>query len=488
MTPDQILCIPTIDTDIFFDTQQPRDIDFLVYFGKHPPVRGYPKKSIILRDRPKRQEDLGHLLRRCKKLINYDNFTILTFEATLCGCPVVLIPDQSKQKESLENNEFGLFGVAWGESKEEFKKAQATLNRAKQVSKDLEEKAQQQLRHFIQVTQARAAERTTLALQKTQGLISIVILNYNGQDLLQQYLPSILQNRQIHNPVEVIVVDNHSNDQSVEIIKKQFPEIKLIVNPQNLGFARGINAGAQAARGDLILFLNNDVEVTPGYLKPLLEHFRDPDIFGVSPKVIRPTQGNLVESLILGDFRGGIVNARFAETQNLTHLGSPQEVFSVCGAAFMVDRNKFMEIGGMDPVFTPFYYEETDLSYRALLHRWKIIYEPSSTVYHMHNQSIGKNYSRNYAAWSYRKNQYLCVWKNIRDPLYLLKHAWLMVAPKLLIPNFVEWKAFFSAVSQLPKIIKYRRRHRDFRFLADRKIFNLFFRAPSNIRNRKPGN
>ena len=158
MAPDRVLFIPAAATRLFYNNNQKRDIEYLVYFGKHKKVRGYPEKFTIYRHKPK-TEVLADLLRRCKKLISYDNFTALTFEATLCGCPVVIIPDGSRKKEDLEENGFGLNGIAWGDSPEEFRKALRTLPQAAGRLKMLEAGAQTAIANFIAVTQTAAEKR-----------------------------------------------------------------------------------------------------------------------------------------------------------------------------------------------------------------------------------------------------------------------------------------------------------------------------------------
>lgn len=157
MTKDRILVIPAIRTDVFYrDDKVKRNIDYLVYFGKHPVVGNYPKKSIITSTKPSKPAKLGQMLRRCKKLISYDNLTVLTFEATLCGCPVVMIPDGFRTRDELENAGFGFNGIAWGESPEEWNKALATLDQAPKILEQVNQQAIIALQRFIAITQNEA--------------------------------------------------------------------------------------------------------------------------------------------------------------------------------------------------------------------------------------------------------------------------------------------------------------------------------------------
>ena len=314
--------------------------------------------------------------------------------------------------------------------------------------------------------------------------ISIIILNYNGKDLIQKNLPNIIKYTQALPNVEIIVTDNGSTDNSVGFLKSSFPQVKVVALDKNYAFSKGFNLGIKTARNELLLLLNNDIEVTPDFLPPLIKHFEDPEVFGVTPKVVRPTQENITESIIVGGFKGGVISPDFSSTKKLDLPPLPLETFSVCGAAFMVDKKKFLKIGGFDAMLSPFYYEETDLSYRALKSGYKIIYEPRSLVLHQHNQSIGKHLKKSSALWSYRKNQYLCVWKNITDPFLLFRHILEMVIPKILIPNIIEWKALYSAFKQLPQAIKQRKKYP----LTDQEVFKKAKEYSQQIKNFRQNN
>lgn len=300
-----------------------------------------------------------------------------------------------------------------------------------------------------------------------------MILNYNGENLLKENLPALINCLDPKIKTEIIVIDNHSADNSLDYIASAFPAITVLSLDKNYGFSVGMNKGAAIAKNDLLFFLNSDIKPEKGFLTPLLKHFDDPKVFGVSPKVLRPSQNMLNESIITGEFKGGVISAEFSLSQKLKVPDQSFEVFSVCGAAMLIDRRKFFEIGGFDKMLSPFYYEETDLSYRALKHNWKIIYEPGSVVCHMHNQTIGKSLKKIDALISYRKNQYLTVWKNITDPSFLLKHLFQMILLKALIPNMLEWKALFRAIKQLPEAISGRKRQGRLNLLTDKEVFKI---------------
>jgi len=302
--------------------------------------------------------------------------------------------------------------------------------------------------------------------------VSIVVLNFNGLEQLPKCLTSIFHSNQGDTPCEVIVVDNGSKDKSVKYVQENFPQGKIIEMGCNAGYCKANNVGAKEARYPLVFFLNNDTTVTDHFLAPIIKHFEDPEVFAVSPKVLRIHENMLDESIIVASFKGGCINPDNKISKNISPVPcTPLEIFNACGAAMMVDKTKFLKLGGFDELFYPFYLEETDLCYRAWKMGWKTLYEPKSTIFHEHDRTIGQRFRKFKIKASYRKNQYLFVWKNITSPRLLFSHFLEMIIPKLLIPNLTEWAALFWAIKQLPQVIKKRSWNR-FAKLSDQDVFN----------------
>src|SRR5215831_6832352 len=113
------------------------------------------------------------------------------------------------------------------------------------------------------------------------GAISVVIPNWNGRDLLANYLPSVIEAVRTLPRGEIIVVDNGSADGSVEFLRQTFPELRVLALAENLGFGGGSNAGFRAAQHDIVVLLNNDMRVAPDFLRPLLDTFMDEKVFAV---------------------------------------------------------------------------------------------------------------------------------------------------------------------------------------------------------------
>lgn len=212
---------------------------------------------------------------------------------------------------------------------------------------------------------------------------SIIIANWNGRHLLEQFLPSVLD--AIRDCDEVIVVDNGSSDGSVDLLKTQFPQVRLIALPRNYGFSVANNIGALAAKHEIIVLLNNDMKPEKGFLEPMLEHFDDPNVFAVSAKLLRfdgsPDFANRNRLAI----SGGFISVVWEQDEEKLRL--PERQFHAPGGGSAFDRKKFLALGGFDPIFSPAYFEDVDLSLRALQNGWRIIYEPRSIVWHLGAQT-----------------------------------------------------------------------------------------------------
>ena len=280
---------------------------------------------------------------------------------------------------------------------------------------------------------------------------SVVIPNWNGKDLLAKYLPSVVEALSGNPENEIIVVDNGSTDGSADFVRAEFPQVKLLALPVNLGFGGGSNEGFHEARNDIVVLLNSDMRVAPDFLAPLLEAFRDPDVFSVScqiffsdPEKVREETG-LTESWWQD---GGLrvrhrIDAAVDDLYPCAYGG---------GGSCAFDRRKFEELAGFDPLLRPFYLEDTDLGYLAWKRGWKVLYQPRSVVYHEHRGTIGKRFREDQIQAVLKKNYLLFAWKNIHEWRRLAPHfffAWAGAVVSVLFgdelgrPNLSAlWRAF----------------------------------------------
>ena len=301
-------------------------------------------------------------------------------------------------------------------------------------------------------------------------IVSLIILNWNGRHLLERHMGSVLCSADNSGlPCEIIVVDNGSNDGSNEFVKSNYPQVKLISLGSNRRFTGGNNAGAGAAKGDYLIFLNNDVEVNPDFIKPLIRHFKEPDIFAVGCNIMM--KGVRKESgLTRGCFKRGFLHVEHSWEE----YNNAVPIFYASGAAFMCDRKKFMELGGFDTIWDPFYWEDTDLCYKAWKQGWRVLFEPKSIVYHMHQATNNtKNFSRFFLNLPKERNRYLFIWKNISEPMYLLCHFSLlpiMLLSMIFRLQFIRFIAFFAALLKLPRAVYLGIKEERHRKLSDAEI------------------
>lgn len=248
---------------------------------------------------------------------------------------------------------------------------------------------------------------------------SIVIPNWNGKDLLEKFLPTVLA--ACSSGDEIIVVDNASSDGSAEFVERSFPQVRLLRMDRNLGFGGGSNAGIRAASHRIAVLLNNDMRATPDFLAPLLAGFTDEAVFAVSAQLFFPDPERRREEtgLTAGSFEKGFIRVRHDADEEIDRL---YPIFYAGGGSTAYDREKFLALGGFDPLFEPFYLEDTDLSFNAWRRGWKVLYQPASRLYHEHRATIGKRYSPESILAYLQKNYVLMVWKNVHRWRWLLAH------------------------------------------------------------------
>lgn len=222
-------------------------------------------------------------------------------------------------------------------------------------------------------------------------MVSIITINYNQVALTCALIESL---KNVTYPAfEIIVVDNFSPEDPTEIITKQYPFVKYIRSNVNLGFAGGNNLGIQISEGKYLLFLNNDTEVDPGFLEPLVNLFEtNPNAGIASSKILYHNSDQIIQyagSTNINPFTGR--NQRIGHLEkDLGQHDALKETDLAHGAAMMVPR-KVIDEAGMMPEFFFLYYEELDWCERIKRAGYRIYYVPASRVYHKESMSVGKN-------------------------------------------------------------------------------------------------
>ncbi len=323
---------------------------------------------------------------------------------------------------------------------------------------------------------SRVGKAVTTSKSVDTGSASVVIPNWNGRDLLEKYLPSIVTALAGNPDNEIVVVDNGSEDGSADFVRQRYPQVKLVALKENLGFGGGSNAGFRAARNDIVVLLNSDMRVAPDFLAPLLEGFHDPEVFAVScqiffsdPKKLREETG-----LTQGWWQDGGLHVSHRIDAAVDDLFP---CFYGGGGSCAFDRQKFLELGGFDELLAPFYLEDTDLGYMAWKRGWKVLYQPRSVVYHEHRSTIGKRFREEQIQAVLKKNYVLFCWKNIHEWWRLLQHFCFLWAGAVLAVLFGELPvrpnlaAIWRSFRQLPQAVRSRKRARAVSQISDTEAF-----------------
>jgi sugar transferase (PEP-CTERM/EpsH1 system associated) len=324
-----------------------------------------------------------------------------------------------------------------------------------------------------------------------ERVASIVILNWNGRDLLEQGLPSVIEAvRSDGRGHEIIVVDNGSEDGSVEYVRRAFPGVRVLALPQNLGFVEGNNAGVLAAGQDIVILLNNDMVVDRGFIAPLVEGFGErtfavaSQVFLQDPAARREETGKTTAAFRLGRIDYGHVEPPAANPARRYY-----PTLWAGGGSSAFDRRKFLQLGGFDALYSPMYVEDTDLSYRAWRIGWEVLFAPESIVYHKHRASSNRRFGASRLTALIARNQLLFLWKNIRDWSLLASHVFFLPWNCYRLARdhgIAVWRGFFGAAARLAQVevSKFSQEVRGAR--SDREVFDLFaqpgtFFAPTRI-------
>jgi GT2 family glycosyltransferase len=302
--------------------------------------------------------------------------------------------------------------------------------------------------------------------------ISVVIPNYNGANLLAENLPSVLTAlEQWGGEWELIVVDDGSTDGSCALLKERFPQVRLIVNACNLGFAKSCNAGMAVVGFPVALCVNNDVKVEPDLIAPILKHFADEEIFAVTPNILAEREGRN-QGIVYALYGKGFIKGGFAPLEKRS--GVRANLYAV-GACVAYDMAKFRALGGYAEIYTPYLFEDVDISYRAWKRGWKSIHEPGASIYHYSSATIGQAGKRR-KRQIYFRNRFLFHWINLTDPYFIFRnllHTLLRLAVSFLWLDFAYYSSFLGALRRICQVMRMRKTEAGARKLSDKEIMHL---------------
>ena len=289
--------------------------------------------------------------------------------------------------------------------------------------------------------------------------ISIIIPNYNGEELIKKNLPKLVEEIRNYKDIEIIIVDDRSTDNSVSSIKYYVSGVKnkeikfkILENKTNLGFSSTVNNGAREAKGDILVLLNTDVVPEKDFLQPLIKPFNDESVFAVGcmDKSIE-NEETVLRGRGIGKWERGFLSHKRGEIDKADTLW-------VTGGSGAFRKSIWDKLGGLNELYNPFYWEDIDLSYRALKSGYKILFESKSVVLHEHEKgAIIKRFSSFRIKTIAYRNQFIFVWENATDISLQFQHIlWLPYhfLKALLRGDVAFFLGFVKAFILLPKIIK----------------------------------
>lgn len=310
--------------------------------------------------------------------------------------------------------------------------------------------------------------------------LAIVILNYNGEEMLKRFIPTLLN---CSGDAEIVVADNASDDNSVATMQRCHPEVRIITLQKNWGFAEGYNRALKHVDAKYYLLLNSDVEVTEGWLDPLLSIMEaDPSIAACQPKLLdykRKTHfeyagasGGFMDCYGYPYCRGRIFDT---VEEDKGQYDTPCEIFWATGAALLVRSNCYWEVGGLDGRFFA-HMEEIDFCWRLRARGHRIVCIPQSAVFHVGGATLSRSNPRK--TFLNFRNNLLMLYKNL--PAQRLRRVMMMRA----FLDYVAAVKFLLSgdIKDFKAVVKARREYRKMRhdFLPDR-IENLRCAVCENI-------
>lgn len=293
--------------------------------------------------------------------------------------------------------------------------------------------------------------------------ISIVIPNWNGASLLSKNLPRVIDaKRNVKNKiVEIILVDDGSTDNSVEIIKSFSEEIRLVRHRINRGFPVAVNTGVRFARGTHVCLLNTDVVPSEHFLAPTISYLEDRTVFGISlhEQGFGPAKGY---------FDGYLKHSGGEESVGVS------ETLWLSGGSCVVSKEIWKKLGGMDSkLLAPFYWEDVDIGYRAAKRGYKLLWVAEAHVVHAHESVINiSNFKKQYLNIVKERNELLFIWKNITSENLIKRHRAALFNRLKRHPGYI--KVVVAALTKWRLIVRRRKKEKEEATVSDEAVLAKF--------------
>lgn len=288
--------------------------------------------------------------------------------------------------------------------------------------------------------------------------ISVILPNYNGKDLLISNIPPLIASLENANcTYEIIVVDDCSTDESINILATNFPDVKVIENTMNLGFSGTCNKGVFAAKYPLLSIVSTDVTVTDDYFKNAFPYFENSNLFALKGNIINYNSSFEdivnIEGTSLMYFKRGFLkfNQRIEYKKN-SFTGKIGGQFVLLGCVFICDREKMLKLNGFNELFSPYYWEDSDLAIRALRSGYELAYEPQCIVYHKTSSTISSYTSNNKRRIISVRNKFLFTWSHLEGFEQWMIHILFTVINFSTRWIILDWKYYISLFRAIKRI------------------------------------
>ena len=302
---------------------------------------------------------------------------------------------------------------------------------------------------------------------------AIIILNWNGEKLLEQFLPSVVEFTA--KQAEIYIADNNSTDNSIDFITENFPSVKIIKNAINGGYAKGYNDALKHIDADIFCLINSDIEVTENWLNPILNEFKNDENIGVlQPKILdfkdktkfeyAGAAGGFLDFFGYPYCRGRIFNDIEKDKNQFNKIS---DIFWASGACFFIKSNLFRELNGFDEDYFA-HQEEIDLCWRVQNAGFKIKYIPNSIVYHVGGATLS-NLNPKKTFLNFR-NSLLNILKNVPN-----RYLVFLILSRLILDGFAGIKF----------LIELKPKHTFAILKAHLSFYSLFFKFLRKRKNKK---
>lgn len=283
--------------------------------------------------------------------------------------------------------------------------------------------------------------------------ISVVLPNYNGKNLLSKNLPYLfksLDNAGLD--YEVIISDDCSLDDSIDYLAKNYPDIIITKTKNNSGFSVNCNNGIKKAKLAYLCVANTDIQFTPEYFKNALKYFTDPDLFAIKGDICNfsDTTDNLIniEKEARLYYKNGFLRFNYDFSKKIQY----DIQFSLLGSCFLCKTSVMRELDGFNEIFSPFYWEDSDLALRAIYSGYQVKYVNDCPAYHKISSTISKKCTGNTRKLISYRNKFLFTWLHLHSVKRWGSHIFFVIFSLLFRWLILDWKyysSFFMAINRI---------------------------------------